>query len=349
MHTVAEAMKNSKLATCCPILHYGPGGPVVTLLCSGSELVKAVGWRRMTSAETTALRSLAASEAVETRDLHPSWHQLQQSGLTWDLLIFAGIVTYVALDGHVVLKEKASEDFFADGLTFYKISVEMESSIRTLQTEDAATGPMGHPVRVGYSVGLALASHQPAPLSGGRSTTSDRSAGLGPDPANIRCFIGNTPGGHYSSTLRHVAVLHDWGARTQEDSIPLDIDSLRHDVFQHFTNVLKAASHHSLRHCSHREELQAYLQKMGVSCHAKVAECLDDATGLVKKAFTFVERGQAICFIPKGKLSKKGDASANIQGSGKPPAEMEQAPLLHLAECDMWVKSIEARASDDER
>lgn len=332
VHSVAESNNNSKLATCCPILNYSSCGPEVTLLCSGNELVRAVGWRVFTSEEEAALAAVAAGRRVAYNSLPGSWSQLSETGLTWDMLIFARIVTYCALDRHIVLKESATADFLSDGLTFYKISVEMEASIRALQTEDAATNPMGHPIRVGYSIGLAVAAHRPAPLCPGRGITSDRSAGLGPDHANLRNLIGNVPNNHYSSSMKLIALLHDFGARMQEDSLPLDVDAMRHDVFRYGTETFLAASHHSLRHCSHLMELQTYLDSNSKSCHPKVSEWIDDATGLMKQNSAYVERGQAICFIPRGELpNKHGMTTAEAQ------------PILRLAKSDMWIINIEAR------
>ncbi len=336
VHAAAESLSNDKLATCCPVLHHRPSGPVVTLLCSGNELVRAVGWRVFTAAERSAMKAMAAGGAVDPTGLPRSWARLAHTGLTWDMLVFAGIVTYCALDRHLVLKDSVGEDFVSDGLTFYKISVEMESSMRALQTEDAATHPMGHTIRAGYSIGLAAAAHRPASLSSGRGTTSDRSAGLGPDPANIRSLIGDAPGNHYGSSMKLIALLHDFGSRMQEDSMPLDVDAMRHDVFQHVTETFLAASHYSdlKSEYSHLVGVNAYLTDHPQNCHPKVAEWLDDRTGLVKKAFAYVERGQAVCFIPNGKLQEKTQ-----KGKSKGAAPME--PILHLAKSDMWIASIE--------
>jgi len=339
VHAAARRRCNSKLATCCPVLHYTVAGPVVTLLCSGNEMVKAVGWRTFSRAERAALTAVAEGQVVDVTELSESWRGVASTGLTWDMLVLSGVVTYCAVDRHIVLKESAAADFLSDGLSFYKISVELESSMRALQTEDAASGPMGHPIRAGYSIGLALAANRPAPLGSGQGTTSDRSIGLGPDPANIRSFIGDAPGNHYGSSIKLMALLHDFGARMQEDSLPLDVDAMRHDVFQHFTEVFVAASHHSLTVTSHAEELHSYLKERPISAHPKVADCIDDVTGLIKKNFTFVERGQAICFIPKGKVRNMGGREKGVPGK---TTEQERKPLLHLATCDMWVKSIEA-------
>ena len=114
---------------------------------------------------------------------------------------------------------------------------------------------------------------------------------------------------------------------------------MRHDVFQHVTETFLAASHHSLGHYSHLTELQKYLESHPkISCHPNVGEWLDDATGLVKKTFVFVERGQAVCFIPNGKLQDKGH-KGNASGARRIE---ESQPILHLAKCDTWILSIEA-------
>jgi hypothetical protein len=332
VHRAAELRGNGELATCCPVLSYGAAGPVVTLLCSGHELVRAVGWRALTSSETVALEAVAADRPFSPEGLHESWKGLGDTGLTWEMLLYAGVVAYCAVDRHLVLKEDSLDFSAADGLTFYKISPELESSMRVLQTEDAATWQAGHAIRQGYSVGLALNAHKFEPLSHSKgSISSIRSVGCDPCKGNMRNLVGSAPDNHYGSTLKLMALLHDFGTIMQEDSMPESVDAFRHVTFRHHSVFFRARSHWKdltgVRR--HGEELKAHVD--GKSFREDVGACLEDRSGLVEKAFTFVQRGQALCFVL----------------GGEEPEEKGRAPghLLRVAHCDMWVKNIRVRAS----
>jgi len=331
VHKAAMDCGNEELAMCCPVLRYGASGPVVTLLCSGREQVRAVGWRNFTAAETAALDAVAAGLPFPDEKLHESWHGLGETGLKWEMLVYAGIVTYCAADRHLVLKED-EVDFSAstpDGLTFYKISAELESSIRVLQTEDAATWQAGHAVRQGYSVGMALNAHKSEPLSHSKgSISSIRSVGCDPCKGNMRNLVGSAPDNYYASTLKLNALLHNFGTIMQEDSMPESADAFRHLTLrnQSICFTARASWVDGVHSKGHKRELSLHVQ--GKNYPKDVDACLSDETGLVKKPFTFVKRGQALCFVI---------------GGGEPEEGRKPGNLLKVAPCDMWVKAIHAR------
>jgi hypothetical protein len=335
VHRASELRGNGELATCCPVLSYGAAGPVVTLLCSGHELVRAVGWRALTASETAALEAVEADRPFSSEGLHESWRALGDSGLTWEMLVYSGVVSYCASDRYVVLKEDALGFPASDGLTFYKISPELESSMRVLQTEDAATWQAGHAIRQGYSVGMALNAHKFEPLSHSRgSFSSVRSVGFDPCKGNVRNLIGSAPDNHYGSTLKLMALLHDFGTIMQEDSMPESADAFRHVVFRHHSVFFTARTHwqNSKEFRGHRDELTAHVSSnRSKNFREDIGACLADRSGLVEKPFTFVRRGQALCFVlGGGEPEEKGGVAGH---------------LLRVAHCDMWVKLIRARAS----
>ena len=335
VHRSAELRGNGELATCCPVLSYSAAGPVVTLLCSGHELVRAVGWRSLTASETAALEAVEADLPFSQEGLHESWKALGDSGLTWEMLVYSGIVSYCASDRHMVLKEDSIGFSASDGLTFYKISPELESSMRVLQTEDAATWQAGHAIRQGYSVGMALNGHKFEPLAHSRgSISSVRSVGFDPCKGNMRNLVGSAPDNHYGSTLKLMALLHDFGTIMQEDSMPESADAFRHVVFRHHSVFFTARTHWktSKEFRGHRDELMAHVaSNRNKNFREDIGACVEDRSGLVEKPFTFVQCGQALCFVLGGEEpEEKGNAAGH---------------LLRVAHCDMWVKHIRVRAS----
>jgi hypothetical protein len=332
VHRAAELCGEAELATCCPVLSYGCGGPVVTLLCSGSELVRAAGWRALTERETSALEALAVGRAFALDGLHESWKDLAEKGLTWEMLVFAGVVAYCAEERHVVLKEDAADAGAAgDGLTFYKISAELESSMRVLQTEDAATWQAGHAIRQGYSVGMALNAHKFEPLAHGKgSISSIRSVGFDPCRGNMRNLVGSAPDNHYGGTLKLMALLHDFGTVMQEDSMPECADAFRHLTLRSQSVCFTARTHWTLSRPANGHKIPLGNFVRG-KCHRKdVGACLEDESGLVEKPYAFVKSGQALCFVI-------GGAEPEEKGG-------EPEPLLHKAHRDMWVKAIKVGA-----
>lgn len=323
-HEAAWKCRRVDLAMCCPVLSYSSSGPVVTLLCSGRELLRAAGWRALTKAEQEALEALKEGRGFSTEALPASWKDLGTEGLTWDKLVYAGVVTYCALDPHVVLKESARELSASDGLSFYRLSPELESAMRVLQTEDAATWQAGHPIRQGYSVCMALNAHKAEPLTHSRGSISSlRSVGYDPCRSNMRNLVGCAPDNHYGSSLKLMAVLHDFGTIMQEDSMPESADAFRHLTFRSQSLFFTAGTHwesnfdarlgHAALLCKHVE---------GKSCVRDVGEHLDDRTGLVEKPYRHVRRGQALGFVLGG------------------DAREEAKHLLVEAPCDLWVKKI---------
>lgn len=328
-HEAAWERRNADLAMCCPVLSYSSSGPVVTLLCSGHELLRAAGWRRLTAAEEEALRALKEGRGFSAEALPESWRDLEKEGLTWDKLVYAGVVTYCALDRHVVLKESARELSASDGLSFYKLSAELESAMRILQTEDAATWQAGHPIRQGYSVCMALNAHKAEPLTHSRGAISSlRSVGYDPCRSNMRNLVGCAPDNHYGSSLKLMAVLHDFGTIMQEDSMPESADAFRHLTFRSHSLFFTARTHwesnfdarlgHAAPLCKHVE---------GKSYVRDVGEHLDDRSGLVQKPYRHVRRGQALGFVLGGAKEAKH--------------------LLVEAPCDLWVKKILVEACSE--
>jgi len=331
VHRAAYLCGEAELATCCPVLSYGCAGPVVTLLCSGSELVRAAGWRALTERETSVLEASADGRPFALDGLHGSWKDLDEKGLTWEMLVFAGVVAYCAEERHVVLKEDAADAVAPDGLTFYKISAELESSMRVLQTEDAATWQAGHAIRQGYSVGMALNAHKFEPLAHGKgSISSIRSVGFDPCRGNMRNLVGSAPDNHYGGTLKLMALLHDFGTVMQEDSMPECADAFRHLTLRSQSVCFTARTHWvvSPPRNGHRIPLCDFVRDKP---HRKdVADCLEDKSGLVEKPYAFVKSGQALCFVIDG---------AEPEEEGGAPQ-----PLLHKAHRDMWVKAIKVGA-----
>jgi len=331
VHRAAELCGNAELATCCPVLSYGSAGPVVTLRCSGSELVRAVGWRALTPQELAALEALAHKRAFSSEGLPESWKMMGEGGLTWDMLVNAGVVTYTTIDRHIVLKEDSADlTGPPDGLTFYKISPELESAMRILQTEDAASWNAGHAVRMGYSSGMALNAHKPEPLAHGNSISSIRSVGSTPCKSNMRNLVGSAPDNQYGSTLKFVALLHNFGTAMQEDSFPESVDAFRHLTFRNKSLFFVARTHwESNPHAvptRHIASLLRYVDRKS-GYRKDVAACLDDVSGVVKRPWTFVKSGQALCFVLGGAKSVEGDEGVS-------------GDFLYLAPCDMWVKTI---------
>ena len=331
-HRAAELCGNCELAMCCPVLSYSGSGPVVTLLCSGNELVRAVGWRSLTAAESAALECLAADRPFSLLGLPDAWRDLGEHGLTWDQLVFAGVVTYCALDRHVVLKEDVADFALgttggANGMTFYKISAELESAMRLLQTEDAATWQAGHAIRQGYSVGMALNAHKFEPLAHSKgSISSVRSVGYDPCKNNMRNLVGSAADNQYGSTLQLMAVLHDFGTVMQEDSMPQCVDAFRHLTLRNHSISFVARTHwesNAKASLGHAAPLSKHVE--GKSYSHEVGACIQDKSGLVDRPFTFVRSGQALCFI---------------LGGAEPEEDGEPGNLLRLAPCDLWVKKI---------
>jgi len=244
VHDEAARQRDAELATCCPLLSYVGCGPVVTLLCSGHELVRPVKWRRSSLLARWGAGggSGGAPSLGELAGLHWTWADVESTGLSWDLLVFAGFVSYAVADEHAVLLDGQEfgrlPDGHGDGLTFGLFD-ELEAATRMLQLEDAATWPAGHAVRAGYSASLALGAHKSEALRHSKGHVSGgRAIGHDPHKVNVRSLVATAPDNHYGSTLKLVAVLRDYFSWMQEDSLPESADAFRHVVLKHQSVVL---------------------------------------------------------------------------------------------------------------
>lgn len=276
VHAEAARVLQPELATCCPVLRYSCSGPVVTLLCSGNELVRPVKWRR-----GSCLRAEGGASSFAA-------------------LVYDGWVTYAAPDEHVVLLDGAAfsklPDGQGDGMTFGLFD-ELEAAVRMLQLEDASTWPAGHAVRAGFSATLAMNSQKTESLQHSKGQMSgSRSCGHDPHKVNVRSLIGSAPDNHYGSALKLVAVLRDYSSWMQEDSLPESIDSFRHYIFKHQALVVHRRG---VMHASATlgQQLQRHLLQHTQRLPPDVAACIDPATGMPRRLPCFFRKGQALCFF----------------------------------------------------
>jgi hypothetical protein len=291
----------------------------------------------------TGLVQQGADECCEPapEGLHECWAELRSSGLSFELLVYAQIVTFCAEDRYMVLKQLPSTERCLPrgeapqlhGLVFYRISPELESSVRTLQTTDAATWPAFHGVRVGMTSTGAITAHAPEMLSGEKAvgrTSSLRSLGFGPCKANARNLLASASSDNaFSSTLRSMAVLRDYGNWMLEDSMPCSETAFRHDVRRGFLLSFALPDHWGECPClSFRTALRDRVSRSPAAAfHKDVDAFLDDGTGIVKDG-SYLVRGQALCFLPAWK-----DA----------PKEEDRRSYVYLAPEDLWVLKAEAR------
>jgi hypothetical protein len=341
---VAWKRRKPELVTCCPVLRYVGDRALVTLLCSGRELVRPVIWRPFLHEEMQLLDTFFKQGASHlqslTLNLHECWRDLGSSGLTLELLIHAQIVTYCAEDRYMVFKQlppaqrclKAGEQYEPDGLCFYEISAELESSVRTMQTTDAATWPAFHGVRVGMTSTGAITAHAPEMLSEEKASThtsSMRSLGFGPCKANMRNLIGSAPCDNaFSSTLRNMAVIRDYSSWMLEDSMPCSEACFRHDVHRSFSLKFSLPDHWEDVPClSFKTALRDHVAHSSAGVFRRdIGAYLDDSTGIVRNG-SYVERGQALCYVPPRKEALRKE---------------DRRCYLYLAPSDCWVLRAEA-------
>lgn len=347
IHAAAWERRKPELATCCPRLHYRGAAPVVSMCFSGRDLVRAVLWRPLTYGEGQCLDTYLATggpgcrQLAADQGLHESWAALEtdREGLSFGWWVYPEVVTYCVECEHMVLREIPSfrqrEDDAAyqlDGLCFYRISPELETSMRTLQTIDAATRLGFHSVRVGMTSTAAITAHAPERLSdelGVASTSSVRSIGFGPCKSNIRNLIGTAPCDNaYTTALDWTAFMHSYGTITQEDSMPRSEGACNHDVFESFSLEFDLPPHWTQIVC---QDYRAALRNLIVTkadrdwC-PEIEARLDPKTGRVDAtSWTWVSSGQALCFLPPCKVDGK-----------------EKSMFLRQAPHDLWVKSSKA-------
>lgn len=343
LHRAAWKTRNAELVSCCPVLEYSGRVPVVRFLCEGQELVQPVVWRRFTYTEKQLLDHFFAYGKLppdqwleEQQDLHDCWRLLQDTGLTLDVYLFAGILSWRAEAAHEVLREPFSDLFEEegapaadlDGLSFSQVSIELETSMRTLQISDAASWPAFHSVRIGMTSTAGISAHASERLSdehGRASLSSNRSLGYDPCKSNIRNFIGNAPSDNsVAPEIQTMAVLHGYYAM-QEDSMPCSDEVLGYEVFNHFVLKMLLPDHWE-RVCGidFRFSLKEVAERAGRKYHPNVAEHIDRSTGLVSGSWVFLKKGQALCYVPA------------VQA---PP---KKKMYLALAPRDLWVKRTEA-------
>ncbi len=220
------------------------------------------------------------------------------------------------------------EDEYGDGLTFYKLGPELESAMRMLQLEDSVVWPSGHSIRHGYGATAADSAHRHESLvHSKRAVSSIRSIGHDPYKVNIRNFIGSAPDNHYGTSLKLVAVLHDFHTCMQEDSFPQSLDAYRHMVFKSHSITFEAPYH--WEQCPQALGYQKALKLHVAGSRSMTPRdlddfvaCISDDSGLVLGPYTFVKEGQALCFY-----------------SPPPPAKK----IVKIAPCDLWVKKTEVQ------
>ncbi|MEI6251262.1 MAG: hypothetical protein WCP30_00455, partial [Mycobacteriaceae bacterium] len=61
--------------------------------------------------------------------------------------------------------------------------------------------------------------------------------------SNMRNLVGCAPDNHYGSSLKLMAVLHDFGTIMQEDSMPESADAFRHLTFRSQSLFFTARTH----------------------------------------------------------------------------------------------------------
>ena len=334
IHKTAAAFCNPDLVKCCPMLRYSQCGPVVVLLCSGSELVRPVGWRKLTQPEANFLEQVRRGGCPSwTSAFHESWKAIPEKGLSWAMLVYAGVVTFAPEDAYHTIMSSAdfhSSDCKGDGQTFYSLSSEMESAISVTQTEREG----GHPVRHGYSITLAQNSHRHPPLEHRKGSVSSLgSLGFDPCHANPRGFVGNTPGNFYGGTLKNVALLNSFRSIMQDDSLPEGIDAYRHVKIRHDTLTLKSQYPHCLSDRGYIRPLKEYIMNKhidgGCADFSEFSAHIDNEFGYVTKPYCFVKKGQALCFV--------------VPGPGLANGKCE----LLVAPSDLWVKRVNEKHITD--
>ena len=276
VHAEAARLLQPELATNVPVLKYSSSGPIITLLCSGNELVRPVKWRR------------------------GSCMRAEGGASSFAALVYDGWVTYAAPDEHVVLLDGAAfsklPEGQGDGMTFGLFD-ELEAAVRMLQLEDASTWPAGHAVRAGFSATLAMNAQKTETLQHSKGNISgSRSCGHDPHKVNIRNLIGSAPDNHYGSALKSVAVLRDYFSWMQEDSLPESIDSFRHYVFKHQAVVVHRRGARA-GSATLGQQLQRHLLQHTQGLPPEVAACINPATGMPRRLPCFFRKGQALCFF----------------------------------------------------